>query len=216
MTRLGDSFVAAAGTLALLLSCREGVRIMDAFVRQGGTLVCINNSSMFAIDEFHLPVRNVLEGVGRSDFSQSGSILALDVDPYYPLMTGVPADAKMFVGRGPVFTVEDGFEGTVFAKYPEQGSPLVSGYMLGEEHVQGYAAGVNVRHGDGNVVLLGFRPQWRGQTFATFKILFNAALFGGEMAAEAQGSPDFWEAPEEVEEEEGEEGEEGGGRGSGS
>ena len=44
---------------------REGVRIMDAFVRQGGTLVCINNSSMFAIDEFHLPVRNVVEDVGR-------------------------------------------------------------------------------------------------------------------------------------------------------
>lgn len=192
---------------------REGVRIMDAFVRQGGTLVCINNSSMFAIDEFHLPVRNVVEDVGRSEFSQSGSILELEIDAYHPLMSGMSTDSKMFVGRGPVFTVEDGFEGTVFAKYPEQGSPLVSGYMLGEEHVQGYAAGVNVRHGDGNVVLLGFRPQWRGQTFATFKILFNAALFHGEMAAEAQGSPGFWEPPEEVEDEGGEESEEGSGPG---
>ncbi len=186
---------------------------MDAFVRQGGTLVCINNSSMFAIDEFHLPVRNVVEDVGRSEFSQSGSILELEIDAYHPLMSGMSTDSKMFVGRGPVFTVEDGFEGTVFAKYPEQGSPLVSGYMLGEEHVQGYAAGVNVRHGDGNVVLLGFRPQWRGQTFATFKILFNAALFHGEMAAEAQGSPGFWEPPEEVEDEGGEESEEGSGPG---
>ena len=193
---------------------REGVRILDTFVRQGGTLVCINNSSMFAIDEFHLPVRNVLEGVSRSDYSQSGSILELDVDPYFPVMSGMAADAKMFVGRGPVFTTEDGFEGTVFAKYPDQGSPLVSGYLLGEEHVQGYAAGVNARYGDGNVVLLGFRPQWRGQSFATFKILFNAALFSGEMAAEAQGSPGFWEAPVEVEEDGEAEPEEGaGGRG---
>ena len=85
--------------------------------------------------------------------------------------------------------------------------------MLGEEHVQGYAAGVNVRHGDGNVVLLGFRPQWRGQTFATFKILFNAVLFHGEMAAEAQGSPGFCDPPEEVEDEGGEESEEGSGPG---
>ena len=85
--------------------------------------------------------------------------------------------------------------------------------MLGEEHVQGYAAGVNVRHGDGNVVLLGFRPQWRGQTFAPFKILFNAALFHGEMAAEAQGSPDFWEPPEEAEDKGGEEPEESSGPG---
>jgi hypothetical protein len=28
-------------------------------------------------------------------------------------------------------------------------------------------------------VLLGFRPEWRGQSFGTFKVLFNAALSAG-------------------------------------
>jgi hypothetical protein len=30
------------------------------------------------------------------------------------------------------------------------------------------------------VVLLGFRPEWRGQPFGTFRVLFNAALFGSQ------------------------------------
>jgi hypothetical protein len=192
---------------------REGVRIIDTFVREGGTLVCINGSSRFAIDELHVPVRDITEDLDNEEFFLSGSILELETDPYHPVMAGMEPRSKIFVGRGPVFTVEEGFEGAAFAKYPQEGSPLVSGYLLGEEHVQGFAAGLDVHHGDGHIVLLGFRPQWRGQPFGNFRILFNAALFAGEMAAEAQGSPDFWQAPPEPEEEGDEEGEGGGGRG---
>jgi len=192
---------------------REGVRLVDAFVRQGGTLVCINSSSSFAMDELHVPVRDASDGLSNDEFFLSGSLLELEVDPYHPVMAGMEPKSKIFVARGPVFTVDEGFEGTVFAKYPSQGTPLVSGYLLGEEHVQGYAAGIDVHHGDGHVVMLGFRPQWRGQPFGNFKILFNAALFTGEMAAEAQGSPDFWAAPPEPEDEGGEEAPASGGRG---
>jgi len=184
---------------------REGVRLIDAFVRGGGTLLCINGSSSFAIDELHVPVRDVTAGLSNEEFFLSGSILELEVDPYHPVMAGMNPMSKIFVGRGPVFTTEEGFEGTVFAKYPAEGNPLVSGYLLGEDHIEGYAAGVDAHLGDGHVVMLGFRPQWRGQPFGNFRILFNAALFTGEMAAEAQGSPDFWTAPAEPEDEGGEE-----------
>jgi hypothetical protein len=30
--------------------------------------------------------------------------------------------------------------------------------------------------GNGRIVLIGFRPEWRGQPFGTFKVLFNAVL----------------------------------------
>ena len=46
------------------------------------------------------------------------------------------------------------------------------------------------------------RPQWRGQPFGTYKVLFNAALYSAEVAAEAPDNEGFWEAPEEPEEEE--------------
>jgi hypothetical protein len=68
---------------------------------------------------------------------------------------------------------------------------VVSGYLLGEEHLQGLAAAVDVRHGEGRVVLIGFRPQWRGQPFGTFRVLFNSLLFHGELAERSRGTPGF-------------------------
>ncbi len=179
-----------------------GVRMLDEFVRNGGTLVCLNQSSELAIEQLHLPVKNVVADLDRTEYFLSGSLLEVTTDPSHPVMAGMPAKAKLFVGWSPVFTTLEGFEGVALAKYQENGSPLLSGYLLGEEHLHGYAAALDVYHGDGHVILLGFRPQWRGQSFGSFKVLFNAALYGGELARTVRGSPEFWSAPEEEEEEE--------------
>ena len=64
------------------------------------------------------------------------------------------------------------------------------------------AAALEVHHGDGHVLLLGFRPQWRGQPHETFKVLFNSLLFHGALADQASGTPEFWAAPDSEEEEE--------------
>jgi glutamine amidotransferase-like uncharacterized protein len=89
----------------------------------------------------------------------------------------MPDKAAVFVDGSPVFEPEDGFKGTVLARYQEAGSPLMSGYLIGEKYLNGKAAAVDVALGDGHVVLLGFRPEWRGQPFGTFRVLFNAALY---------------------------------------
>jgi len=172
-----------------------GVRALDAFVRAGGTLVCLNGSSTFAIDQLNLPVRDVVAELESEDFYVGGSILEVTVDPSHPVMTGMPERSKIMVARSPVFTVTDGFEGTALAKYQEMGSPLVSGYLLGEEHIQGYAAALDVFYGEGHVILLGFRPQWRAQSYGTFPVLFNAALYTREVAGVASGDHGFWSPP---------------------
>jgi len=177
----------------------EGVRALDEFVRGGGTLVCMNGSSDFAIEYLDLPVRNVVDGVGRGDFFTSGSVLEVITDPSHPVMSGMPERADVFFARSPVFTTEEGFHGAALAKYQEAGTPLVSGYLLGEEHMQGYAAALDVRHGDGHVVLIGFRPQWRGQPFGTFRVVFNSVLFSGNVADEAPTDTAFWKAPSPAE-----------------
>ncbi|HEU4630706.1 MAG TPA: M14 metallopeptidase family protein [Gemmatimonadaceae bacterium] len=174
----------------------EGARTLDAFVRAGGTLVALNRSADYAIDALQLPVRDVVGELPRKDFFTGGSLLAVTTDPAHPVMAGMPARATVFVDDSPVFTTLDGFEGAALATYASTGSPLRSGYLLGERHLQGHAAALDVRHGGGHVVLIGFRPQWRGQPFGTFRVVFNAALFGGEVAARAAGTPGFWSAPD--------------------
>ena len=153
-----------------------GVRALDQFVRDGGTLVCLNRSTAFAIAQLHLPVKNVTDGLKRQEFFASGSILQVLTTPSQ-VMAGMPSRAAVFFDGSPAFSTLDGFKGEVLARYQGEGSPLLSGYLLGEKFLHGQAAALDVRHGNGHVVLIGFRPQWRGQPFGTFRVLFNAALF---------------------------------------
>jgi hypothetical protein len=169
-----------------------GTRALDAFVSAGGTLVCLNQAADFAIGALNLPVKNVVAGVASKEFFASGSILEVITDPLHPLMAGMPERAKVFVDDSPVFTTLDGFEGTAIAKYASSGSPRLSGYLLGEKYLHNNAAALDVKHGRGNVVLLGFRPQWRGQPFGTFRTVFNAVLFSRDMADGAVGTNGFW------------------------
>ena len=172
-----------------------GVRALQAFVRGGGTLVAMNASALFAIEAFHLPVRNAVRGLTSKQFFASGSILEVVTDGAHPVMAGMPERAKVFFDNSPVFTTLDGFEGAALARYERAGSPLLSGYLLGESYLQGAAAALDVRHERGRVVLLGFRPQWRGQTVGTFRVVFNAALYGREVAGQAKPTAGFWTSP---------------------
>ncbi len=155
-----------------------GVHALDEFVRRGGTLVCLNNASSFAIQQLQLPVRNVVADLKRQQFFASGSILEVTTTTTHPVMMGMPERAAVFFDDSPVFAVQEGFKGDVLARYAAQGSPLMSGYLLGEKFLQGQAAALDVRLDAGHVILIGFRPQWRGQPFGTFRVLFNAALSG--------------------------------------
>ncbi len=164
----------------------EGVRALDEFVRKGGTMVAINSSALFAIDALHLPVKNTVRGLASKDYFASGSILEVITDAAHPMMAGMPERAKVFVDQSPVFSALEGFDGSVLARYAKEGSPLLSGYLLGEKYLQGMAAAMDVKHERGHVVLIGFRPQWRGQPFGTFRVMFNAAFYGREVAEKAK------------------------------
>ena len=169
-----------------------GIRNLDEFVNGGGTMVCLNSSSDFAIDNLHLPVQNVVKDLSRKNFFTGGSIMQVIVNTTHPLMAGMPVSASIFVSGSPVFTVTDKFKGEALAMYQEEGSVLRSGFLLGREYLNGYAAALDVEHGKGHVVLIGFRPQWRGQPMGTYRVLFNAVLYASQTAASYKASEPFW------------------------
>jgi hypothetical protein len=171
------------------------VRAVDEFVRGGGTVVFWNQGTTSAINALRLPVRNVIAGVARKDYFTGVSLMRVVTDPMHPVMAGMPNESDVVVNGSPVFTTLDGFEGAVLAKYPSDRSPLRSGFLNGEKLMQGYAAALDVKRDKGHVVLIAFQPQWRGQPQGTFRVVFNSAFFGRDVADQAKGTPGFWTAP---------------------
>ncbi len=154
---------------------QEGVKALRQFVSDGGTLVALNDASRFAVQQLLLPVRNVLEGVADDEFYAPGSIFRLELDTADPLAAGMPAQSVAWYENGPAFEVLDSSAVRVIGRYPEDPQRvLLSGWVLHPERVAGRAALVEAKLGAGRVVLFGFRPQFRGQSIATYRLLFNS------------------------------------------
>jgi hypothetical protein len=159
----------------------EGVRHLREFVETGGTLVFLNRASNFAIEQFKLPVRNIVAGLPKTDFYVPGSILRIELDTTHPIASGMPKETIAWAEDSPVFEVVDDPQATVpssnvriIASYPVDKDPLLSGWLLGGERMKGKAALVEVTMGKGRVILFGFRPQYRAQSEATYPLFFNS------------------------------------------
>ena len=153
----------------------KGVTNLKSFVNNGGTLIFFNRSSDFAIEQFKLPVRNIAKIWERKDFFIPGSIVRTEIDTSHPIAEGMESQSIAWFERSPVFEVTDKSRVRIIAKYPTNPNDiLLSGWALGKEKVAGKAALVEVSMGKGKIILFGFRPQYRGQSLATFPLMFNS------------------------------------------
>lgn len=83
----------------------EGVKALREFVEEGGTLVFLNRASDFAIEQFQLPLRNVVAGLPRTDFYVPGSILRIELDTSHPIAKGMAKESIAWAEDSPVFEV---------------------------------------------------------------------------------------------------------------
>jgi Zinc carboxypeptidase len=153
-----------------------GVDHLMRFVAEGGTLITLGGASDFVIDRFPVPIRDLKRGLRREQHFAPGTILRIQVDTSNPVGYGMARNTYGFYDNSPFFALLDGFNSlkpTVIARYPNQ-DIVASGWLRGEDVMAGRAAVVSVDLNPGRVVLFGLRPQHRGQTHATFPMLFNA------------------------------------------
>jgi Zinc carboxypeptidase len=155
---------------------KDGVKNLQSFVEAGGTLICFDGSARFAIQEFKLPVKNVLTGIKSSDFYCPGSILKVELDQNHPITKGYGATVDAYFSSSSAFEIMDPQQILTVGKYAET-NVLRSGWLLGEKYLAGKSSIVDAKLGSGHVVLFGFRPQHRAQTVGTYGLVFNAINF---------------------------------------
>jgi hypothetical protein len=118
-----------------------GVETLRAFLRAGGTVVALEQASLFAIEDLAAPATVVLGGRGPRDaqtavrFSAPGSIFEVAVDVAHPVASGMDSVAALYFDSSPILDAAPG--GHAIASYRREGSPLLSGFVQGAEMLAG-------------------------------------------------------------------------------
>jgi hypothetical protein len=167
----------------------EGIIKLQNFVRDGGTLICIDSSCNLPIEHFNIPIRNITRNKSSKEFFCPGSILRIWIDNQHPVGYGTPEWISGYFARSQAFELTETsqnknndprspqvrFPARVVARYSDT-VLLESGWIRGKELIMDKPAIVEVEYGRGKIILLGFRVQHRGQPHGTFRLLFNAIL----------------------------------------
>lgn len=174
----------------------EGSISLHNYADQGGVIIAFDRASDYIIKQFGLPIQNVIEGINTNKFFIPGSLVRINTDTSNPLAFGMQEETAASFSRSRAFKVvqksmkgEGGFEDTervpmpevnVISRYAEE-DILMSGWAMGEEkYLKKKIAVAEMSVGEGNVVLFGFRPQFRGQPRGTYKMIFNSILMGAQ------------------------------------
>jgi hypothetical protein len=171
----------------------EGVTALKAFAEAGGTLIAFNNATEL-LAQMGAPVKNVLAGFGSrrggggnrgpesAQFYCPGAILEARVDLTHPLAAGLDERSMVWFEFSPAFELSGGRSVLTY----DSDNPLLSGWLLGGPLLNGKSALVEAPMGQGKVILFGFRPQYRAQSWATYIPMMNALLLSSATAAPAK------------------------------
>jgi hypothetical protein len=129
-------------------------------------------------EEFQLPFTDLSESLKKSGVYCPGSLIRMKVANDSPLTLGMPLETGIFYRGRPAFstTVPNfNMDRRVIGVIPEE-NILLSGYCENVEKLANIPVMIWLKKGKGQMVLMGFSPQFRASTHATYKLLFNSIL----------------------------------------
>jgi hypothetical protein len=149
-----------------------GVREIRRFVESGGTAIFLNRSTDYALRHLGVGSASVTDNIPNTEFYSPGSLLNVELDLRHPLTRGLPKYLTIWSEQSPAWEAT----ANSVARYPEN-EILASGWLLGENVIARKSALLDIMLGKGHIILFGMRPQYRGQSYLTFKLFFNAVLY---------------------------------------
>jgi len=147
-----------------------GSAAVRQFVENGGRLVVVEEAAEFAVQLFGLNVTNPVAGLPSTDFYVPGSLLRVELAPDR-LTSSYDGSTPVWYWRSSrAFEVGDDRVEVLGRYAPEL---VVAGWVLGPERLAGRPAMLRARIGQGEVILFGFQPNYRGQSIVTWPLLFD-------------------------------------------
>jgi len=171
---------------------KEGLNRLMQFVDNGGIILAWGGSPALFMgpqeipstlpgkpaDEFQLPIQDMTRQAQKAGLVCPGSWMKVNLLENHPITWGMPKDTGIYFQGGPVFNTaipELDMDRRVIGVFPEK-NILLSGYCEKEELIGNKPVLVWVKKNKGQLVLMGFSPQFRASTQAAYKLLFNSIL----------------------------------------
>ncbi|MBD3224706.1 MAG: hypothetical protein GF313_08250 [Caldithrix sp.] len=171
---------------------KEGLMNVIQFVNGGGKVVSWGSSTNLFDGtlnmakkenqkpgtEFQLPFNNIAEEIGKDGLYCPGTLLKMKVDNEHPLALGMREEAAIFYRGSGVYETSIPYfdmDRRVIGLFPKK-DILLSGFGQNLDKLANKAALLWLKKGKGQLVLMGFNPQFRASMPDTYKLLFNALL----------------------------------------
>ena len=159
----------------------KGEKLLKEMVKNGKTLIFMDDSCNYAINKFKMPVTNVMED--NSKVTCPGSYLRVEVKNS-ELTAGMEKTAAIFFRDTPTFETflpktanESRFTPLVFGEL----DLLLSGWLEGENELVRKSLLVDYRKAKGRIILIGPDLIHRTHSEGTYKIMFNSLLSAAEV-----------------------------------
>ena len=157
---------------------------IKAFIEAGGEVLAIGGSTRLAY-QLNLPVKSALvertaSGEERplpgEKFYVPGSLLEVAVDTSASIAWGSPRNVDVMFDDSPAFKLDAdaASKGLRTIAWYDSPKPLRSGWAWGQEHLNGAAAIIEARMGQGSLYMFGPEILFRAQPHGTFRFFFNA------------------------------------------
>jgi hypothetical protein len=152
---------------------------VEAFVKEGGTLLAIGPAAMGAVQQFGLPATNHLlengSALTREKYYVPGAVLRVAVDDTHPLAHGLDKQLDVFFDNDPVFKLGADAGGKAVRRIAwfADARPLRSGWAWGQNYLADGTEIIEARVEKGNVFAIAPEILFRSQPHGAYKLFFN-------------------------------------------